>query len=202
MEIYFVRHGQTGGNVAKRHQAEHTGLTPLGKQQAKEAAEIIKGYEPTHIITSTLVRSLQTANEIATVCDMIPSISTEFVELERPKQLHGHFHRSFGSLVFYFRWYFGLTSDEQGESYRELRARINRAKALLALYPEDARVVVVSHSVFMGMFLAHICRDEMITPLQAFRSFRTILKMQNTHILPVLFDARAPEGVCAWQQNL
>lgn len=202
MEIYFIRHGQTAGNLAKRHQAEHTSLTILGKQQAREAALIIKDYKPTHLITSTLVRSIQTAEILSQVCNLIPDTSSEFVELQRPKHLNGHFHRSLGSLIFYLRWYFGLTDDEQGESYRELRARIVRAKAVLATYPSDARVVVVTHSVFMGMFLAHICRDEMITPFQGLRTFQSILKMQNTHILPVLYDAQAPEGVCAWQQNL
>jgi broad specificity phosphatase PhoE len=38
MKIYFVRHGQTGGNVAHRHQTEHTPLTDVGHEQARASS--------------------------------------------------------------------------------------------------------------------------------------------------------------------
>jgi len=202
MEIYFVRHGQTGGNVAHRHQAEHTPLTTLGKKQAITAAEIIKTYEPTHLVSSSMVRAIQTAQVISEVCELMPEIRQTFIELERPKRLYGHFHRSPRSLYFYVKWYLGRTSDEEGESYAELRARILLAKKDLAEYPEDARVVVVTHSVFMCLFLAHACQDEMLTPWQAFLTFRTILRTRNTHVAPIIYNPNPAPNTCAWTLNI
>lgn len=198
MEIYFVRHGETGGNVAHRHQAEDTPLTPKGKKQALKAAEIIKTYEPTHLLTSSLVRAVETAMEIGAVCELLPETNYHLIELERPKHLYGHFHKSPQSFFFYLRWYLGRTSDEEGESYAELRLRIERVKEQLAMYPADARVVVVTHSVFLSLFLVHMCREKPLSPLQALQTFRTILSMRNTHVAPVLFDADAHPQTCPW----
>jgi len=202
MEIFLVRHGETGGNIAHRHQAEDTPLTEKGKRQAQEAAAIIKKYEPTHLVTSTLVRAIETATVIGEECDLIPETNNLFIELERPQKLHGHFHKSPRSLFFYMQWYLGRTSDAEGESYSELRQRIIESKKALSEFPEDARVIVVTHSVFMSLFLAHTCREEMLTPLQAAGAFRTILKTRNTHIAPILFNPDAAPNTCAWTTEL
>ena len=198
MEIYFVRHGETGGNVAHRHQAEDTPLTTMGKKQALEAAEIIKTFEPTHLLTSSLVRAIETASAIGEMCELVPETSYSIIELERPQHLYGHFHKSPRSLFFYVRWYLGRTSAEEGESYAEMRLRIGKVKEQLAQYPADARVVVVTHSVFLSLFLAHMCREKPLSPLQALQTFRTILSMRNTHVAPVLFDANAHPQMCPW----
>jgi broad specificity phosphatase PhoE len=57
MEIYFVRHGQTDGNVAKRHQANTTRLTDLGRKQAETAALRVKEINPDFFISSSMVRA-------------------------------------------------------------------------------------------------------------------------------------------------
>ncbi len=203
MELFLVRHGQTGGNVAKRHQVEHTPLTPEGREQARKIGEELRDYRPTHLITSNLVRAVETAREIGSVCDLIPETSNAFIELQRPKWMYGHFHKSPLSMFFYMRWYMGLVkeSDDNGESYVVLRERILKAQAILATYPDDARVVVVSHSVFINFFLAHMCQEKAMTPLQAARSFHRIVTMKNTHMIPVLYDATRSPHTCSWIIN-
>lgn len=199
MEVYLVRHGQTGGNVAHRHQHEKTPLTPEGAEQAALAAEHIAKLEPTHLITSSLVRAVETARIIGETCDLVPDTSHHFVELARPDRLYGHFHKSRASLAFYIRWYLGQTKPEEGgETYRAVRERIDGAKDILALYPEDARIVVVTHSVFMSLFLEHLCDSRPINPLRAALAFRRILTMRNTHIEPLRFDHSCADGHCGW----
>ncbi len=202
MKIYLVRHGETGGNVAHRHQAEHTPLTPAGKEQAVKVAEAIKEYEPTHLVTSSLVRAIETSVVIGEVCNLTPETNTVFVELERPKTLYGHFHKSPRSLIFYMRWYVGLTNTTEGESYPALRKRILHAKEVLATYPADARVVVVTHSVFMSLFLAHACRDKMLNPVQAVLAFVTILRTRNTQVIPVTYNPDREQRTCAWMPHV
>ncbi len=201
MKIYLVRHGQTGGNVAHRHQAEHTPLTELGREQAQRVAEVVRLYQPTHVLTSNLVRAVETANVIGTVCNITPVTSPNFIELRRPNNMYGHYHKSFRSLWFYIKWYFGLVGgagEPVGESYRALRERFKRAQAELLTYPPDARIVIVSHTAFIGLFTAHLCRERALNPFQAARTFYRILTMPNTYITPIYYDNEPDEGECAW----
>nr|MBP9842936.1 histidine phosphatase family protein [Candidatus Paceibacterota bacterium] len=151
MEIYFIRHGQTDGNVAKRHQANTTRLTDLGRQQAEAAAQRVKEIKPDFFISSSMVRAIETSSIIAQATDMIPSTGALFAELERPAKMYGFHHKDPRSLWFYIRWYFGLVNVEGtgAESYKMFRERIAMAQEALMKYPMDAKLVVVSHSVFI-----------------------------------------------------
>lgn len=201
MKIYLVRHGQTGGNIAHRHQAEHTPLTPLGQTQAREVAEIIRLYKPTHVITSSHVRAVETARVIGEVCDIVPETSFTFIELGRPAYVYGHYHKSLRSLWFYFWWYLGFVggeSEKEGESYVKLRQRFLAAKKELAAYPKDARIVVVSHAAFIGLFTAHMCHERALDPFRAALTFYRILTMPNTFITPLYFNFNTGEDECPW----
>lgn len=200
MEIYFVRHGQTDGNVARRHQVDKTELTALGREQAVAVAERIREIQPTHIITSSLVRAIETAREIGNACCMTPEVSGHFVEIIRPESMVGSHHFSWKSLWFYSQWYFGKNTAKKwgGESYKDLRARIERAQSALAELPQDARVVVVSHGVFINFFLIHMCDGRWMGPLRALRAFNSILHMPNTKITKIIYNPAVTEGVCAW----
>jgi broad specificity phosphatase PhoE len=204
MKIYFVRHGQTGGNVAHRHQNEHTPLTDLGRQQAQRVAEIVRLYQPTHLITSNLVRAVETARIIGEVCNLIPETNPNFIELRRPDAMYGHHHRSFRSVWFYLWWYLGMVGgkgEPEGESYKTLRERFHRAQEELMRYPQDARIVVVSHTVFIGLFTAHLCRKRALNPFKAARTFYHILTMPNTFITPIYYDSEPDKGECAWYKE-
>lgn len=198
MEIYLIRHGQTGGNVAHRHQAEDTPLTPHGKEQAAVIAQKVKDLQPTHLLTSPLVRAIETAQSIGEVCDLIPETNEAFVELARPDHMYGHYHKSWRSMTYYARWYFGHSTS--GESYADLRDRIVKAKDHFTQYPENARIAVVSHSVFINLFLAHLCDDEMIGPIHAVTTFGRVLRMKNTELIPLIFDPTATGELCPWQR--
>jgi len=200
MEIFLVRHGETSGNVASRHQAEHTSLTQKGEEQARLVAEKIKALNPTHLLTSNLVRAIETARVIGEACEMIPETNSHFIELMRPNNVYGHHHHSFKSLFYYTQWYFGRDTSaiDGGESYASLRKRIEKAKNHLATYPDDARVVVVSHTVFINMFIAHLCNNKPLLPHKAFLIFTGILKMPNTHVIPVRFMNGVETKSCSW----
>lgn len=201
MEIYLVRHGETGGNVAKRHQSETTPLTEKGLEQIKQTALQLKALHPTHLLSSSVLRAVESARYIGEVLDMIPETNAAFAELIRPQFLHGHFHKSLGSLWFYARWYLGMTNVEKegGETYKDLRLRIKAAQAVLAQYPSDSRVVVVSHSVFINFFVAHVCQEKPMTPLQALKRFSKVLSIKNGSVTKVVFDSQTPKGTCAWR---
>lgn len=197
MKVIFVRHGQTGENVVHRHQPNNTTLSIEGRQQAVKVGKRISAINPTHIVSSPLVRSLQTASLIANECDMIPSIDYSLVELERPRTMTGHGHMSSRSLLFYMWWYSGLS--RSGESYSMIRKRIAIARSNLERLPPDATVVVVSHSVFISLFVAHVCRPYMLGPFGIVRTFMMLKKMPNTGMTE--YNVSVGEGLCGWTQS-
>lgn len=200
MDIYFVRHGQTPGNAAKRHQAEETPLSDLGESQAREAAKKIADLKPTHLLSSHLIRAIKTAQPISEATNLDIEINHNFTELIRPKYLHGKLHYSWQSSLYYFLWFLGIENRKlAGESYGMVRQRIAVAQSILKRYPEDARVVVISHSVFMNLFLAHMCRQRALSPLATLKFISKVLKIPNGSIVHVHYDEKV-EGLCRWLQ--
>jgi broad specificity phosphatase PhoE len=143
------------------------------------------------------VRALQTASLIADQINLTPSIDPYLVEIKRPRSLVGYKHHSIRSLFFYLRWYFGLV--RTGETYRDLRFRIAAAKANIEQLPPDAVVVVVSHSVFIKMFLIHVCFNRAMNPFQAMMVFMTLSKLKNTET--VEFTYTPIKKGCGWVQT-
>ncbi len=201
MEILLVRHGETEGNVAKRHQLDATPLTDRGRIQIAETAKKLLEMKPTHLLSSPVLRALESSRMIGLALDIIPETSPFFVELGRPPFLHGNFHKSLGSLWFYTLWYFGLANNGKhgGESYKTLRERVAQAQEFLMNYPPDARVVVVSHSVFINFFLAHLCDKKPLNPIQAAVRFLRVLSIKNGSITKVVFDTNESRERCQWR---
>lgn len=200
MDIYFVRHGQTMGNVAKRHQAEKTPLSDLGVEQAKEVAKQLKALNPTHLVSSNLIRTIETARPIAKATGLDIETEPNLIELIRPKYLHGRLHYSPHSFFYYVLWFLGIENRKlAGESYMTIRQRIAVMQNILRRYPSDARVVVVSHSVFISLFLAHMCRPSALPPWKLLGFVTKVLRIPNGSIVHVQFNPEA-EGVCRWQE--
>lgn len=200
MDIYFIRHGQTFGNAAKRHQHNDSRLTPLGQQQAERAATTIAAIDPTHLIVSARVRAVETGQAVAYETGLVPEVSELVVELYRPKALYGNYHRSPQTFSYLLRWFFGelggVGDVPEGESYNALLDRIAGTKEMLAQYPADARVVVVSHSVFINMFVAHRNHPGRLRAWRGFWALMRSLMVRNGSITHLVYD---PSRKNSWQ---
>lgn len=205
MEIYLIRHGETGGNVAHRHQHEETPLTDQGRDQAALVAKRIAKMQPTHIFVSDRVRSIQTGMAIGMATGLTPETDRLFSELLRPQTLYGYKHRSFRSLWYLFRWYTGLLSSSDdpaiGESYQALRERILSTQLFLSTLPQDAKVVVVSHAVFISMFAGHMNHPRPLSVLGAARTFWHLRKLRNTAITTIRLDADGQWQLVSWNDS-
>ena len=197
MEIYFVRHGQTDGNLARRHQHQDTELNELGQVQVKAVAKKVAELDPTHIVSSTNYRAVQTAKIIVTECesDLIPETHPAFEEFHRPDWLIGNRYNSFLTIRYVLRWFYNFGS--VGETYDEFLVRILEARKYLESLPEDGRVVVVSHAVFINIFLEHICRDKRISLWRAMVRFWNVLTIKNGSMLHLRYIKR--ENQCSWE---
>lgn len=198
MDVYFVRHGETDGNVARRHQHPETTLNEEGVLQAERVAWEIAELRPTHIISSTHLRAVQTTQIIASYCeDVIPDTHPAFEELKRPDWLVGNRYQSLTTIWYVVQWFWNITQ-EGGETYKDMLERIKTARTYLESLPDDARVVVVSHAVFTNIFLEHVCTNKPMNLWRAFRRFLAILKIRNTAILHLQHLRTAP-GTCGWR---
>jgi broad specificity phosphatase PhoE len=187
MEVFLVRHGRTDGNVAHRHQHLETELNETGKAQAQAAAQIIKTKNPTHLICSTNVRAVQSASYIASACDLIPETYPPFEELHQPSFLVGEYMTGFTGISYVARWFFGskAAAMHDGETYADFVHRLGHARRHLEKMPDDVRVVIVSHSVFISFFTEHMIRPDKMGLVRAAILFFKILKMRNssfTHV--------------------
>lgn len=196
MKVIFIRHGQTDENVAHRHQPTFTPLSIMGRKQAVAAGQKLTDVGITHIVVSPLVRTLQTGSLIANQLDMIPSIDHSLVELIRPTSLTGYSHNSWKSLLFYIQWYAGLT--KTGESYKQIRTRIATATSNLARLPDDSVVLVVTHSVFMSLFVSHVCNEHPLSPWGIVQTFIRLKRLKNTQMIE--YTVNKGKNLCGWTQ--
>lgn len=201
MEVYLVRHGRTDGNVAHRHQHPETKLNERGTAQAKAVAEKIAAKNPTHLIVSTNLRAVQSASFIADAVGLIPETYPPFEELHQPKALIGERLTGLRAIGYMTKWFLGFKSASMhdGESYANFVKRLGHARRHLEKLPDDSRVVIVSHSVFINFFTEHMIRPKRMGPIRAAVLFFKILKMRNSSITHVRYQKPTNPNKTGWK---
>ena len=198
MDVYFVRHGQTDGNVALRHQHENTPINWAGKIQAEAVARRIAKLRPTNIVSSTNLRAIETTKIIIEHCGhIVPETHPAFEELRRPRWLIGDRFLHIGTVWYIGSWFFGLKVKGEGESYEDFLARIIEARTLLESLPDNARVVVVSHSVFINFFLEHLCVNKRMSVWSACKRLWKVLTLRNGSMTHLRYKAGIVQ--CGWR---
>ncbi len=198
MEVYFVRHGQTDGNVAHRHQHQDTRLNEVGKLQVQALVDKIAKINPTHIFCSTNIRAVETTKIIVTkFTTLIPETNTVFEELHRPTWLTGNRYFSLSSVVYIVRWFYSLKIQGDLETHDDFVKRVIEARTYLESLPEDSKVVVVSHSIFINFFLEHLCTNKKMRLLRASRRLLQIFKVRNASLIHLHYQKS--ENKCGWQ---
>lgn len=190
MDIYLVRHGQTDGNLASRHQHPDTSLNQEGEKQAREVGDYFSKLAITHIFASRQQRALATAKAIGDTLNLTPSALDLFEELHRPAYLIGERRTGWATIRYMFLWYLGHApaSHHDGETYSDLRRRIQEAKKYLAELPVDAKVIIVSHSAFITFFLAHFNSERPIGFFRAIYLFIKMLLMRNASYIRIRYN--------------
>lgn len=190
IEVYFVRHGETVGNVAKRQQPDHTPLTGRGQIQAATAGSALATVRPTHLYTSPLLRAVETASLLTRSFNLIPERNELFIELRRPAQSSGHKNFGVKSLRYLICWYRldTVSPDTTAETYSELRQRLVASKTFLTNLPDHSRVVVVSHSVFISLFVAHLKLADRLSLFKAFLTLWRIFTLKNGAVTHIVYN--------------
>ncbi|SFU86239.1 2,3-diphosphoglycerate-dependent phosphoglycerate mutase GpmB [Xenorhabdus koppenhoeferi] len=160
LQVYLVRHGETEWNVARRIQGQSDSpLTEIGRSQAHLVAQRIKSENITHIITSDLGRTRQTAEIIAEAC------GCEVILEPRLRELHMGVleNRELNSLTSEEEsWRKGLVDGTpngripEGESMSELAIRMRAALEDCLNLPTGSRPLLVSHGMALVSLLCSV----------------------------------------------
>ncbi len=84
MQIFFVRHGQSEGNLGGDYAPSDPPLTELGHAQAARAGLALSGKSITALYTSPMMRAMQTAKALHEVLALPMQVRIELAETYRP----------------------------------------------------------------------------------------------------------------------
>lgn len=191
--VYFVRHGETEGNINGISQDEFTPLTANGRVQAQVLAKRVAQLGVGKIYTSHMVRAVDTGKYIGEALGLVTTPSPLFREWMTPKSVRGKQYNSDE----YKRWRESLfehyhESDwryEDAENFSDLEQRLHEVTKLLE-EDDSESILVVSHGKFMRLFLAFILNGKHITPALHMQIDKTT-SINNTGI--TLFDVNEKE---------
>ncbi|SEC26334.1 probable phosphoglycerate mutase [Paramicrobacterium humi] len=155
-EITFVRHGQTDWNLDRRIQGlTDIPLNDVGRAQALRSAGRLAAWRWDAIVSSPLVRALETAQIIATR-----------LGLDDPRPVQGLEERAHGEME-------GMTFEERQaafpgaapvpglESRDDVIARVLAALRGLPDGDDGRRVLAVTHGGVIGSLLRHVTNGDL-----------------------------------------
>ena len=160
LQVYLVRHGETQWNAERRIQGQSDSpLTEKGVQQAWQVAERARTLGITHVITSDLGRTQQTARIIADACGCDVMLEPRLRELDMGVLEKRHIDTLTKAEEDWRRTLVNGTEDgriPEGESMQELSVRMHAALAECLKLPAGSRPLLVSHGIALGCLVSTI----------------------------------------------
>jgi broad specificity phosphatase PhoE len=199
--VYFVRHGETLANKMRIHQSSDEALTVKGRLQAHHVAHILEMRPIDTVIASPFRRARETAAIISDHLRVPYMLEESVVEIRRPDHLYGQPYYSRDTLVYFYRLFREREHPRWeyagAENMYMLRNRIEDIKKKIMSH-EGEHITVVSHDIFMNLFLEHVCRQKHLTFTEFIRIIMFVRKTPNTVILYLTYNPQAARGTCAW----
>jgi 2,3-bisphosphoglycerate-dependent phosphoglycerate mutase len=185
--VYFVRHGQSEGNIDGSFQSLESPLSQEGMMQSERIAERVSKLDFQALIVSPLARTRETAEYITKLTGRQPEYSDLFVERIKPTNLYGKHKSEKDATEIWNEWQETLYTQgmrlEDGENFDDIIARTNKALDFLREHDAD-RILVVTHGWFLRSIVARVLLGSKITG-EAFRNFQYRIAMENAGITVV-----------------
>lgn len=171
----LLRHGESISNADPKAVAlpEEIGdrLSARGREQARRAAEALKGAGVTRLLSSPMRRAAETAEPLSEALDLPVTVLPYVHELQGIAG-YGELSPEEQKLR---RWSVRMaahpddpdhTSDE-AESFNQILARVRRLKAELESQPSGERALIVTHGIFSRFFFLDSLLDDEFGPRMA-----------------------------------
>lgn len=200
--IYLIRHGQTKMNKGQRHQGPDEPLTEQGREQVRTLIEFLKEEKIDTLVSSPYARARETADMVGEALGLTYSIEPSVREFGRPLSLYGRHHLSPASFRYFFDLYrhrLNLLWDKEGaENLAHVRERVRDARTMLEDTPGE-RIAVISHRIFMTMFVETVCYDRPLSLLKFVYGLLGRKRVPNTTVLHLVCEPAMPsERKCSW----
>lgn len=193
MIFYFVRHGETDWNVAKKIQG--TTDVPLNENGLRQAANLADklvhdGYEIARVYTSPQMRAKVTAQTAADALGIACEVLPDLAEMDLGRWEGDNWpniEAVYGEGYYYWNSHRRYVRTPDGECYNDVLRRTFRALRYI-MERETENVLVMSHSaiiVSLRCYLAGLCMDD-----ETMLQFRA----KNTEIVEI--DEAAVREAC------
>ncbi len=188
--VYFVRHGESEGNVENISQGPDSKLTDKGKEQALFIADRCTRLSIDRVVSSTFERARHTAEMISERTGSPHDTSELFIERRKPSEQRGRpkddpeaarIERVIGENFHIPEYRF---SDE--ENFEDLKDRARRAFEFLEEQKENS-IVVVTHGYFIRVLGAYLLFGDELTA-QECRSAVAAFRITNTGLTVAEYD--------------
>lgn len=202
-KIYFVRHGESIGNVGPVIQTDSEPLTQYGREQAEIVSKRFPDIPIDIIISSTLARAIETAEIISDEVGHPVEQTSLFIERRRPIEQRGQLKddkdaiKSAKDIIDNFHVPGYRFSDE--ENFEDLKERARKALNYLANRKED-HIIVVTHGFFMRIIIGYVVLGEKLTSVQG-KEFILAFNLDNIGISTIRTSERgniSGWNICSW----
>lgn len=159
LNLYIVRHGQTEWNSEKRFQGhKDSPLTELGKRQAEQLRNSLKGIQWENIYSSSLQRTLATA-EIISRDQLRPIIPSDDLQEMSFGEWEGKLQKEIAQnepLRFEALWHSPSSYiASSGEDFYEVKERALRVLRRVIKENPCGNVLIVTHTVIVKILMAY-----------------------------------------------
>lgn len=188
--IYFVRHGETMGNVEKVYHGKDAELTETGRAQATAVAERVRHLGVEALVSSDFLRAKDTATIIGEKIVLSPTEQPLFGEWIEPKHLLGKpfthpeavemREAVFGSDDPHYRH-----RDE--ETFAEMKARAAQCFTFLEQHPAS-RLCVITHLGFLRVLAGFVLLGEENYDKRTYNAMFPRFTTSNTGITYVQYE--------------
>lgn len=202
--VYFIRHGQSEGNITPVYQSVDSPLSKEGKRQAEFVGKRCARLPIDVIISSTQLRAKTTADIIAKTTGLSVELSDLFRERRKPTALNGKPFSDSEAKKISHLWsksIMGMGSRVlDGESFEDLSVRAGKALNYL-LQRRENNILVVTHGFYMRYLVSRAVYGDNLTP-DIFAPLARSLVKENTGITVLRYATESSEAwgeAAPWQ---
>ena len=179
--LYLVRHGEPSGTWTD---TRDPGLTDLGREQARAAADRLRLVQPKQVVSSPLRRALETSAPLAEALSMQPILAEAVAEIPSPPDV---------SLEKRGGWLRAIMGGEWSETEPSLRHWRDGVITYLTQLPVDT--AVFSHFIAINVALGAAIGDDRVMCFRPAHASVTVLETNGRVISLVELGATAETTV-------
>ncbi len=186
-----MRHGETAGNYAKKHQTFSISLNERGREQVKNTAITLSQLPIDTLITSDVVRAKETAEIISKEIHIASQVDSLFRELRRSKTIEDKHHFGFLSIISSVLMYLHAKNKEwhyaDGENLLEFRDRVMSALNTLTKIDGEYIVVVAHRGVINALRFG--APKNFSSSIERFMFTAVLGRLKNGSITKLTYDS-------------